>query len=164
MLRNAAAVAILFVVLMLIPTPLSNKKDKLIQSELNTSLLYKIIPNDVITEKAGINPLEKIASKPQPVSTKEVKAKEVVEEVNTPKKQETFYTIVLASRITKKNAEAYTESLKNKGLENAEMVAKGGHVKVICGRYESEKEAYKAMNKLNNNPDFADCWVTKIQE
>ena len=164
MLRNAAAVAILFVVLMLIPTPLSNKKDKLIQSELNTSLLYKIIPNDVITEKAGVNPLEKIASKPQPESTKEVKAKEVVEEVNTPKKQETFYTIVLASRITKKNAEAYTESLKNKGLENAEMIAKGVHVKVICGRYESEKEAYKAMNKLNNNPDFADCWVTKIQE
>ena len=164
MLRNAAAVAILFVVLMLIPTPLSNKKDKLIQSELNTSLLYKIIPNDVITEKAGVNPLEKIASKPQPESTKEVKAKEVVEEVNTPKKQETFYTIVLASRITKKNAAAYTESLKNKGLENAEMIAKGGHIKVICGRYESEKEAYKAMNKLNNNPDFADCWVTKIQE
>jgi len=164
MLRNAAAVAILFVVLILIPTPLSNKKDKLIQSELNTSLLYKIIPNDVITEKAGVNPLEKIASKPQPESTKEVKAKEVVEEVNTPKKQETFYTIVLASRITKKNAEAYTESLKNKGLENAEMIAKGAHVKVICGRYESEKEAYKAMNKLNNNPDFADCWVTKIQE
>lgn len=164
MLRNAAAVAILFVVLMLIPTPLSNKKDKLIQSELNTSLLYKIIPNDVITEKAGVNPLEKIASKPQPESTKEVKAKEVVEEVNTPKKQETFYTIVLASRITKKNAEAYTKSLKTKGLENAEMIAKGAHVKVICGRYESEKEAYKAMNKLNNNPDFADCWVTKIQE
>ena len=164
MLRNAAAVAILFVVLMLIPTPLSNKKDKLIQSELNTSLLQKIIPNDVITEKAGVNPLEKIASKPQPESTKEVKAKEVVEEVNTPKKQETFYTIVLASRITKKNAEAYTKSLKTKGLENAEMIAKGGHVKVICGRYESEKEAYKAMNKLNNNPDFADCWVTKIQE
>ena len=164
MLRNAAAVAILFVVLMLIPTPLSNKKDKLIQSELNTSLLYKIIPNDVITEKAGVNPLEKIASKPQPESTKEVKAKEVVEEVNTPKKQETFYTIVLASRITKKNAEAYTKSLKTKGLENAEMIAKGGHVKVICGRYESEKEAYKAMNKLNNNPDFADCWVKKIQE
>ena len=164
MLRNAAAVAILFVVLMLIPTPLSNKKDKLIQSELNTSLLYKIIPNDVITEKAGVNPLEKIASKPQTESTKEVKAKEVVEEVNTPKKQETFYTIVLASRITKKNAEAYTESLKNKGLENAEMIAKGAHIKVICGRYESEKEAYKAMNKLNNNPDFADCWVTKIQE
>lgn len=164
MLRNAAAVAILFVVLMLIPTPLSNKKDKLIQSELNTSLLYKIIPNDVITEKAGVNPLEKIASKPQPESTKEVKAKEVVEEVNTPKKQETFYTIVLASRITKKNAEAYTKSLKTKGLENAEMIAKGGHIKVICGRYESEKEAYKAMNKLNNNPDFADCWVTKIQE
>ena len=164
MLRNAAAVAILFVVLMLIPTPLSNKKDKLIQSELNTSLLYKIIPNDVITEKAGVNPLEKIASKPQTESTKAVKAKEVVEEVNTPKKQETFYTIVLASRITKKNAEAYIESLKNKGLENAEMIAKGVHVKVICGRYESEKEAYKAMNKLNNNPDFADCWVTKIQE
>ena len=164
MLRNAAAVAILFVVLMLIPTPLSNKKDKLIQSELNTSLLYKIIPNDVITEKAGVNPLEKIASKPQTESAKAVKAKEVVEEVNTPKKQETFYTIVLASRITKKNAEAYTESLKNKGLENAEMIAKGTHVKVICGRYESEKEAYKAMNKLNNNPNFADCWVTKIQE
>ena len=164
MLRNAAAVAILFVVLMLIPTPLSNKKDKLIQSELNTSLLYKIIPNDVITEKAGVNPLEKIASKPQTESAKAVKAKEVVEEVNTPKKQETFYTIVLASRITKKNAEAYTKSLKTKGLENAEMIAKGGHVKVICGRYESEKEAYKAMNKLNNNPDFADCWVTKIQE
>lgn len=164
MLRNAAAVAILFVVLMLIPTPLSNKKDKLIQTELNTSLLYKIIPNDVITEKAGVNPLEKITSKPQPESTKEVKAKEVVEEVNSPQKQETFYTIVLASRITKKNAEAYTESLKNKGLENAEMIAKGAHVKVICGRYESEKEAYKAMNKLNNNPDFADCWVTKIQE
>ena len=164
MLRNAAAVAILFVVLMLIPTPLSNKKDKLIQSELNTSLLYKIIPNDVITEKAGVNPLEKIASKPQTESAKAVKAKEVVEEVNTPKKQETFYTIVLASRITKKNAAAYTESLKNKGLENAEMIAKGGHIKVICGRYESEKEAYKAMNKLNNNPDFADCWVTKIQE
>ena len=163
MLRNAAAVAILFVVLMLIPTPLSNKKDKLIQSELNTSLLYKIIPNDVITEKAGVNPLEKIASKPQTENAKAVKAKEVVEEVNTPKKQETFYTIVLASRITKKNAEAYTESLKNKGLENAEMIAKGAHVKVICGRYESVKEAYKAMNKLNNNPDFADCWVTKIQ-
>ena len=164
MLRNAAAVAILFVVLMLIPTPLSNKKDKLIQSELNTSLLYKIIPNDVITEKAGVNPLEKIASKPQTENAKAVKAKEVVEEVNTPKKQETFYTIVLASRITKKNAEAYTESLKSKGLENAEMIAKGAHVKVICGRYESVKEAYKAMNKLNNNPDFADCWVTKIQE
>ena len=164
MLRNIAAVAILFVVLMLIPTPLSNKKDNLIQSELNTSLLYKIIPHDVITEKSGITPLKRIAQKPQAESTKEVKVKEVIEEVNAPQKQEIFYTIVLASRITKKNAEAYTESLKNKGLENAEILAKGAHIKVICGRYESEKEAYKAMNKLNNNPDFADCWVTKIQE
>ena len=55
MLRNIAAVAILFVVLMLIPTPLSNKKDKLIQSELNTSLLYKIIPHDVINREIRYN-------------------------------------------------------------------------------------------------------------
>ena len=87
MLRHIAAVAILFVVLMLIPTPLSNKKDKLIQSELNTSLLYKIIPNDIITPKIGVNPLTKIANKPQTESTKTIKTKKVIEEANTPKKQ-----------------------------------------------------------------------------
>ena len=76
----------------------------------------------------------------------------------------TYYSIVLASRVTKHNAANYAERLQNKGFKQARVLITENNVKVIYGTYNSEVEAYAALKNLKDNEAFADGWITKVNE
>lgn len=68
------------------------------------------------------------------------------------------YTIVLASRVSSKNAETYVKSLHSQGLKEAEIHT-GKTTRVIYGHYKTESEAYQQLNTLRNNPAISDPWI-----
>jgi len=96
-----------------------------------------------------------------------VKAAKVVERPDATDKPEEAatasgptYCIVLASHVRKSNAETYIETLKKQGY-NAEIYVHNNVVRVIYGSFESESEAYKQLNRLNDKEEFYDAWVYK---
>lgn len=74
------------------------------------------------------------------------------------------YTIVLVSRVSKKNAESFAAKLKKEGLDETSVYVKGKMVRVIYGNYAEEAAAYQAMNQLRNEvPEFSDAWVLELK-
>ena len=90
-----------------------------------------------------------------------VKADKNAEAANVAR-SDSFY-IVIASRVTKNNAEDFVGRLADDGFEDASvLVEKNKSVKVVYGRYASEGEAYGALDKLRGNALFRDAWVYRI--
>lgn len=160
-LRNIAAACIILMAFLLIPAPLNNDK-MLSNATPDTSLLLKIMPSDMtigdINSKSLITPKniqEAVAKAADSISTasrvRENKATDVP-----------YYSLVLASKVTRHNAEAYVARLKAAGYKEASVLEKRQNRKVVYGKYATEQEARQAMNKLNDNSEFADCWISKI--
>lgn len=75
-----------------------------------------------------------------------------------------FYSIVLASRVTKANADDYVVKLKARGLKEAEAITRNNKTKVIYGHYASESEAHAALSSLRgSNTAFSDSWITEVK-
>ena len=94
-------------------------------------------------------------------------AKETAEElgkadVEVTKAEETCYVIVLASRVGKKNAEAYAQTLRDKGYDEARAVTRSNGSKVVYGSYESQEQAQQALREMNGKSEFTDGWVMKL--
>jgi len=164
-IRNAVAVAAAVVAFFLITTPIANSDlGTRTMSNLQGNLLSKLMPKD--TNMATAQPVVK----PTTVSTPETE--EVKQEV-TPKTEdvkavteeksntEPVYCIVLASQVKLSNAEYYVEQLKKRGIKDAEVYIHHNIVRVVCGAYKTEAEAYRHLNKLSNDDEFAEAWVYK---
>lgn len=163
-LRNIAAACIAVIAFFAIATPLGNNKTaSLIKGNIDTGLLDRIIPKDVV---AARTPVKYISSKEESM----MKVPAAKGAVNTNKKNNTaeeikdkpYYTIVLASKVTRRNAVEYAGKLNRKGYDQAKVLTKKHNTKVVYGHYKTESSAYHVLNKLNDNEEFADGWVTKI--
>lgn len=162
LLRNIAAAIITFVVLILIPSPLATEKEAYLQSKLNTDLLYRIMPKDVSTPSPRF-PIGKDTPAQPSTHTAQSAEKPLSADIRTtPDTPKACYSIVLASRITLKNANIYVEMLQKQGMKDVSVSQKGKHLKVLFGKYNTEKEARQAMNILNKNAQFEGCWITQI--
>lgn len=74
-----------------------------------------------------------------------------------------FFSIVLASRVTKTNAEEFVGKLKKSGFGKAEVVSRANGSKVIYGRFTSEAEAQKFLRDLRSSAEaFTDGWVMEF--
>lgn len=66
--------------------------------------------------------------------------------------------------MTKKNASAFVERLEAGGFGKARMlVEKNKSVKVVYGRYETQKDAYNELNDLRGNENFYEAWVYQVK-
>jgi len=75
------------------------------------------------------------------------------------------FVIVLASRVTKTNAERYVSSLIKKGVKDARVIAASNGSKVICGKYSSEGEAMDGVHELREmSSEFKDAWVMETMD
>ena len=73
------------------------------------------------------------------------------------------YYIVLASAISLSNAERYTGELQKRGMQNAQVMAKGKMVRVVLDGYASEEEAVSHLRQLrHNNNEFENAWVLHL--
>lgn len=79
------------------------------------------------------------------------------------KTDEPYYCIVLASRVSEANAEAFVKRLKKDGFSEARVLAeKNKAVKVVYGHYGSQSKAYNELNNLRDEEYFYEAWVYRV--
>ena len=151
--RNAIAVAAAVVAFFLIATPVANSDlGSQTVSNLQGNILYKLMPKDSNTVPMA-----------QPVDT--VKAVATAPKVAVAKpediKQGDIYYIIVASQVRKSNAEALAAKLNADGYQDAKVFIHNNIVRVTCGEFSSEAEAYRQLSKMHHLDEFAEAWVYK---
>ena len=156
-LKEIAAACIIFVLFFLIPSPIGdNHPSSVTKSRIDTNVLWDIMPKDITIG----TPEFKLAEK----NTREkIETKQLTNTQNDNAKH-TYFSIVLASKISKKNAESYVKLLHKKGFEKAKVYTTSGGSKVIYDKFSTRKEASRVLNMLNTDIDFSDAWITSITE
>ena len=165
---------------------------ELTKSYLDTGILYNILPadlrspdsdktikhltfgaaqpvtNDSITSANGKQADGNDATDEQQTSAEEQqnKEKQSAKETSTQpaeKPAEHFFSIVLASRVTKTNAQNFVNQLKQNGYGEAEVVTRSNGSKVIYGHFTTEDEARKYLREQREAAEaFLEAWVMKF--
>ena len=180
-LRNLAAACIAIIAFFTISTPLGAPTMQ--KSQIDTGMLNRIMPKEIdqmekakelvingegtkLTETSE-NTAQNAGNAAQSAGNSSQIAGSTAQNANQDTElslPSTYYSIVLASRVTKHNAANYAERLQGKGFKQARVLITENNVKVIYGTYNSENEAYAALKNLRNNEAFADGWITKVKE
>lgn len=170
-IRNAvAAAAVLFIAVMFIVPRDTINGYYSYMSTWSSEWIQKLIPQDTNCETIKIQPHQPVKVVKKHVVTimndtcktaKKAEPQQAEEQKETVKTD--YYAIVLASAITPKNAEAFTEHLKAKGYGETSIYDNGKLTRVIYGNFASERLAYDSLSKLRSDNDFAEAWVLKIK-
>lgn len=166
-LRNAAAIAAAVLALFLITTPLGrDSKAGFSFNDFEKSWLYRIMPKEktTTTTDAKLQPEQTVkqetTTENAPVASVQTPA--VPQEVVAPAAPQHYWSIVLASKVSMKNAKAFVEQLSNDGYSAEVLVQKSGN-RVIYGKYNTEKEAYAVLGQLRNQKHFLEAWVYEVK-
>lgn len=160
-IKHIAAACVMLFVFLSIPSRLGDSSTSLLkQSSIDTSLLYEIMPKDMISGKP--DSLRSIKQDSTFTERQTTKTQEIITHVESSDK-DTFYSIVLASRINKRNAKEYVEKLHQNGMVEASVHSSNGMTKVIYKKFRTRQEATKAMKSINGHNGFEGCWITEIK-
>lgn len=173
-LRNIAAAAIAIFAFFMISTPLNNgSRKEMSMLNMNTETLTRILPKTTVqgvAEVKGItakelNKKEEKAIQKSEVENLETSSSSVSEnlEVKPEEQNLPYYTIVLASHVSKKNAAAYVEKLHKAGFNEAQVYSGRSTTRVIFNQYKSEADAYGALHEMREYTEFNDAWVYKVE-
>ena len=159
--RNAVAVCVAVVAFLLFPSTVTEGEVNTVShSVVDTGLLTSVMPKEMIK---GTESIAEIKA-PAPSVAKQTAPKcEQTKPTEAKQANQTFYCLVLASKITKRNANRYAQMLKDKGYDKTEVLVDDKDVKVTYGRYETKNEAYLAFGKLHVKAEFKDCWVMRSE-
>lgn len=80
------------------------------------------------------------------------------------KKLSNYYTIVLASKVSKANGQDFVNRLHKRGLTLANAIQQSSGTRVIYGQYETEGKAYEELSSIRKDKELKDAWVMKISE
>ena len=165
-IRNAVAVAAILLAIFFaaLPTGKTEMMTRTI-SNINNGLLFGMMSKDTNTSKIEIDKadIQKNTNKADTV----IELQKIKEDVTAKAKpiEKGGYCIVLASQVSKRNAEIFIEKLKKKGLDSVELYTKSRVQtirRVVCGNYQTQEEAYKALRKIHKNEELKDAWVYKL--
>ena len=157
--RNAVAIAAAVACFFLLATPVANSNlGTKTMSQLQGNIIYKLMPKDSnMTPAQPVNEVKEVKD----TVAEDKKTNNVSEKVEEQKKE--TYCIVLASQVKRSNAEEFVEQLKKRGFDDARISIDNGTLRVICGGYDNQSEAYSHLNKIAADIEFADAWVYKIK-
>ena len=158
-LRNMAAACIALIAFFALSTPLGSPKVQ--KSQIDTGMLTRIMPKEITRTAA---PQELKLTNTMEAETPAQSESQMTQDKEIAAPAASYYSIVLASRVTKRNAASYAEYLQNKGFKEARVLITNNNVKVIYGSYATENEAYSALNRLHCHDAFNDGWITKVKE
>ena len=160
--RNFVAAVVAVVLFLLLGTPVNENCGGVRTSNIYNGVIQNLINN-------GYNSLrhnKSIDLRPETKKRDSVKAEAVVKAQPVKREEavaDSFY-IVIASRVTKKNADEYVSRLVSRGYGGASvLVGENRSVKVVYGHYASEGEAYGALGKLRGDDIFRDAWVYRVR-
>ena len=166
-LRNIMAAAIAIFGFFLISTPLNNGPSKeMSMLNFDTETLTRILPKATIQGNAEVKGLKASEVHNDAVvkydnETTDNINKEIVSverEITVP-----YYTLVLASQVSKKNASLYVEKLHKAGFNEAKIFTSHSSTRVIFNRYKTEAEAYNALREMREYTEFHEAWVYQVK-
>jgi len=159
-LRNAVAVAAAIVAFFMIGTPISNNSTM----EMQQSAFIAIPQHSIISQQQTTDDIQETQA------IEKEKAKDSISTNTINSTEETSskptYCIVLASQVTKKNAEIFIEKLCKEGLSEVRLLtSKSNMLRIVYGNYTSETEAANTLRSLRNKCDyFKQSWVLEIKD
>ena len=161
-LRNLVAACIAVIAFFALSTPLRSPNMQM--GSIDTSMLTRIMPKEMTkTKDAAKMQISEGAKNDNALQITDQKSNNLDDQEEI-KEAKPYYSIVLASRVTKRNAANYVDRLQAQGLKDARVQITSSNVKVIYGSYDTETQAYKALNSLRHNEVFSDSWITKVNE
>lgn len=143
-----------------------------------TTELPGTMENDNPTEAVIMKGLTSFDYKKGPVPFKESSSDEekIVEKSNIVQEPESidvqedevfskeYYTLVLASAVSKKNADAFVAKMRTAGYSETSVLEGSSMRRVIFSHYESESDARKALKDFRQrNEAFQDAWVMSVK-
>ena len=162
-LRDFAIAACVVLAFLLFPTRLSINDPHTTQSgKLDTSLLYRVMPKDITTGQVPTQLIKPQTQTSQAEPTAKETTKPTAEPIDT-LFGKPYFSIVLASRVTLKNAQTYVDQLHRNGYEEASVLRRKKGAKVIFGRFKTQNEAYTSLRSLRRHSEFAEAWVMLIK-
>lgn len=150
-IRNAVAVAAAVIAFFLIATPVSNN----ITGE-QQFMLSSMKPSLAIDTPRMEETLEPVAENENTVDSVE---QQEPTPVLTEKK---CYTVVLASQVTKVNAETFVGQLHEQGYKDAYVYVHNHVVRVVCGSFASQEDAYQEAATFRQQEEFSQAWVMEL--
>ena len=84
--------------------------------------------------------------------------------VATKEKCHKGFCIVLASHVSKKNANAFVEELQKKGYAKSEVYIHNNVTRVVYGIFETQSEAYDTLRKVHRIKGLEEAWVYQFKE
>lgn len=164
--RNTVAIAAAILAFFLMTTPVSNSENNYqAVSNLNNSILAGMMPKDSNMKKIDVSKLEQakpVIKRDSAQTVKDVKTPEKTSTVTVKAESAPIYRIVLASYITKKNANTFVEELHKKGYRDAEVFIRNNVTRVVYGNFKTINEAYNKLNSIQQQEGFEEAWVMKI--
>ena len=98
------------------------------------------------------------------MSTKKVE--NVIEEKNlavVPEKQEAKFAIVLASYVSKNNADIFIDNLARQGFKEGRYVKDEKISRILYSNYKDKEEAQQALQELRQQSrEFAEGWILEL--
>ena len=155
--RNVAVASVAFIAFLLIPAPLANNDAQLSQTKVNTRLLEYVMPKEITTGERQVEEVVK-AARTQALAGTTNTAKPAAET-----SERKPYTIVVAARITHRNAKDYVSDLHRRGMKDAMVYTEHQKAKVVMGNYATQAEAQTALGKLRGQKEFEGAWVLKMK-
>jgi len=174
-IEKVIAVAVAVVCFFLISSPVSNSyvieapQQSAVfnmSSENDTDMTMRVVASVDSTLSSHQDSVKKMSI---PLDSTTVKSTTETNEVNSQpvlkQKPSHSYVIVLASEITRRNANAYVERLQQKGFDEARMSICNKMVRVVYGSYTTAEEAREALRSLRTTSSvFKEGWVHKQKE
>ena len=167
--RNAVAVAAAVLAFFLMTTPVTNSENSQQSiSHLNNSILVGMMPKDSNKAKIDVSKID--APKPVVKNDTVAPVKEVTKAVtkadttSVTMDPKPYYCIVLASYVSKKNAHAFVEELRQKGYAEAEVFIRNNVTRVIYGNFSTANEAYNKLNSIQKKKGLEEAWVLKVKD
>lgn len=184
-IRNAVAAAAAVIAFFIMTVPVKNSRNDLQMSQSPNELMLNLMTTSQVkatdkddsrlttTDKAIISVMEQHNTQTAPEMVQDPVNKEtkkdstllasqtVVKTKAEDLPKEKSYYIVLASRVTKKNAEIFVNQLKDKGIDSLKVYEHNNVVRVVYGGYETERDAQNTLRKLRDNDIFEQAWVYK---
>ena len=175
-IRNTVAVAAAVLAFFLMTTPVSNSESNLAISNLNSPMIASMTPKDsniekISIEKKTVQPVATVTDttvlakkvQKEPVVTKQQPTEKSDSTSNIAEsKQSPHYCIVLASYVSKKNANAFVEELQKKGYKESKVFVRNEVTRVIYGNFKTANDAYNRLQRIQKQKGLEEAWVMKI--
>lgn len=165
-LRNIAAAAIFLIMFVFTSMPIGDaSKSNQVHCSIDTSILTRMMPQMQIMEDVELKPIKVINN--NVVTTERTSEEDCIvqaegKEVEIETKES--FVIVLASKVTKTNAEAFINTLAKRGIQDAKVYSNNSGNKVVYGNFNTEEDAHNSLQELREDPTFKDAWIMKVND